>query len=385
MPCRCRETARASVSEVLLRFYEPFLLRYGSTMTPVQRSALQSILLCRTEAMGGHRYRCTHCRHEHFAWHSCNHRLCPRCGAADTAAWVAQKLEERLPVDHYLVTVTLPAQLRPLCLSRGAEFYRKFFRCSSQAIKDVLADPRHLGGQCGFMGMLQSWRQDLLLHPHIHFIVPGIGLGKDGKITRLKRKGWLVYGEVFAGRLQSLLLNELRGTDWIDSKEVSHLWSIKWNCDVECFGNGENALKYLGRYVFKGPISDARIHKVGTKSVWISVKDRKSGTYHTVEIEGVEFIRRYLLHALPSGFHRIRYYGFLHGRSRAKLNQIRRQLGVLAPDDTSRQKEKAPQPAPRAYHCPRCGNAMIHIEHRSRAPPWQRRIPAIWNTHSKAA
>jgi len=384
MACRCQEAARTSVSEALIRFYEPYLRRYGETLTVPQRHALQSILLCRTEAMGGHRYRCTHCRHEHFAWHSCNHRLCPRCGAADTAAWVARKLEARLPVDHYLVTFTLPAQLRPLCRAVGAVLYRLFFRAASHAIKDVLADPRHLGGQSGFMGMFQSWRQDLRLHPHIHFIVPGIGLDRDGKLLRLKRKNWLARGEVFARRLQSLLLGALREKGLLDAGQIRALWKTTWNCDVQNFGNGENALKYLGRYVFKGPVSDTRIHKISSKSVWIRVKDRKTRSWQSVEIEGVEFVRRYLMHALPSGFHRVRYYGFLHSRSREKLKLIRRQLAVAdnAPE-TGREKPATPEPP--TYTCPRCGNTMIHIEHRSRAPPWQRRIPQLWHTRPQAA
>jgi len=367
-----------------MRFYKPYLSRYGETLTPDQRNALQSILLCRTEAMGGHRFRCTHCRHEHFAWHSCNHRLCPRCGAADTAAWVSKKLEERLPVDHYLVTFTLPARLRSLCLTQGTVFYRLFFRCASQAIKDVLADPRHLGGQCGFMGMFQSWRQDLLLHPHIHFIVPGIGLGKDGNLIKLKRKNWLARGEVFAKRLQSLLLNELRESCLLDSGQVRSLWRRGWNCDVQGFGNGENAIKYLGRYVFKSPISDARIQTINTRSVWIKVKDRKTRSYHSVEIEGIEFVRRFLLHALPSGFHRIRYYGFLHSRCRDKLQLIRGQLGAPVSDTESGQEKTVPAEPP-TYSCPHCGHTMISIEHRSRAPPWRRSIPELCNTRSQAA
>lgn len=384
MSRRCHQAASASVAETLIRFYKPYLKHYGETLTVHQRSALQSILLCRTEAMGGRRYRCTHCHKEHFAWHSCNHRLCPRCGAADTAAWVAKKLKDRLPVDHYLVTFTLPAQLRPLCLAAGTVFYRLFFRAASQAIRDVLADPRHLGGQCGFLGMFQSWRQDLHLHPHIHFIVPGIGLDRTGKLLHLKRKGWLARGEVFAGRIQSLLLNELKEAGLIDAGQLHSLWRIPWNCDVENFGSGENALKYLGRYVFKGPISDGRIHKVGTRSVWIRVKDRKSAEWQTIEIDGLEFVRRYLLHALPSGFHRIRYYGFLHPRSRENRQLIRQQLGVADRAETQ-ERDKVVPPEPPSHTCPHCGHKMISIEHRSRAPPWQRRIPQLWKTQSQAA
>jgi hypothetical protein len=319
--------SRHSVADILTRFHRRFLDRYGDGMSVDERRALQSILLCRTEPMGGRSYRCERCLTDHFAWHSCNHRLCPRCGSADTAQWVAAKLENRIPVDHFMVTFTLPEQLRFLCRASPETFYRIFFACAAQAIKDVLKQPRHLGGQCGFFGFLQTWTQELRLHPHIHFVVPGIGIGKDGKVRRPRDPKWLAKGDIFASRLKTLLLKELKTRDMLPASDISKLWKIGWNCDVDNFGSGENAIKYLGKYLFKGPISDSRILDCDDRTVRISVKDRQTGEPYSVEIDGVEFVRRYLQHALPGGFHRLRYYGFLHCRSRGKLQSIREQLG----------------------------------------------------------
>lgn len=373
--------AHESVADILIRFHQRFLARYGDDLSTEERLALQSILLCRTQPMGGRSYHCEHCQSDHFAWHSCNHRLCPRCGAADTAQWVGTKLENRLPVDHFMVTFTLPEQLRRLCRYHPEVFYRLFFTCAAQAIKDVLKQPRHLGGQCGFFGMLQSWTQDLRLHPHIHFVVPAIGIDKDGRVKRPRNPKWLAYGEVFASRLKTLLLKAIEKQGMLPVDRIRSLWGIDWNCDVENFGSGENSIKYLGAYLFKGPISNSRILSSDEHSVRISIKDRKSGKRHPLQVDGVEFVRRYLQHALPSGFHRLRYYGFLHCRSRQKLEAIREQLGV----ERREVDNHPPEPIePKPMLCPRCRQPMLFIGHQSRAPPWERSIARIWRTQTAA-
>lgn len=344
-----------------------------------QRKALQSILTCRTEAMGGRSYRCERCARDHFAWHSCNHRLCPVCGSAGNSEWVAGKLAERLPVEHFMVTFTLPSQLREVCRADPRAFLKAFFAASSQAVKDVLRERRHLGGECGFFGMLQTWTQDLRLHPHIHYVVPAVGIGPGGKVRRPRKAGWLARGDVFAARLRTLLLKALVAEGLATEEQAAPLWKTVWNCDVESFGSGENAIKYLGAYVCKGPISDSRILAVGERTVTVSVKDRESGERGSVEIEGAEFVRRYLQHALPAGFHRLRYYGFLHARARGRLEALRALLGAVRPVEAP-----APRPEPPAMRCPRCGEAMLLTGHRSRAPPHLRTIPALWNRKSAA-
>ena len=373
--------ARHCVADILIGFHQAYLHRYGDTITPCQRKALQSILLCRTEPMGGRRYRCEHCRRDHFAWHSCNHRLCPRCGAAETADWVAAKLENLLPVDHYMVTFTLPVELRELCHRQAEVFYKLFFACSAQAIKDVLKQPRHLGGQCGFFGMLQSWTRELTLHPHIHFIVPAVALAQNGRLKRPKNPGWLARGDVFASRLRTLLLGALGRENPLPAGRINELRAISWNCDVVNFGCGKNAIKYLGAYVRKGPISDCRILGADRQCVTIAVRDRTSGEQKALTIDGVEFVRRYLQHALPTGFHRLRYYGFLHPRARLRLASVRAQLPV--PKEIRPVEATPAEPPP--VLCPRCKAPMKLIGKQSRAPPHLRTIRRIWTQIYQAA
>ncbi len=351
-------------------------------MSREQRKALQSILQCRTPVMGGRSYRCVHCEKDHFAWHSCNHRICPRCGGADTKEWVAAKLEERLPVAHYMVTFTLPAQLRGLCRYEAALFLKLFYACSAQGIKEVLKESRHLGGECGFVGFLQTWTQELELHPHIHYIVPGVGIDANGKLRHPRDPRWLAYGDVFAGRLKTLLLKAMRKEGLVPSCGFDALWRMKWNCDVRNFGDGANAIKYLGGYARRGPISDSRILGVEGSNVRISVKNRDTGEMETRRIEGVEFVRRYLQHALPDGFHSVRYHGFLHPRSKAKLAAIREQLGVRLAAKSN--KPESPDPPP-PFLCPRCRKPMEMTAQLSRAPPWERSIPKVWLRRQKVA
>jgi len=351
-------------------------------MRPEERKALQSILLCRTRVMGGRSYRCSHCERDHFAWHSCNHRLCPRCGSSGTRSWVADRLEDRLPVEHFLVTFTLPAQLRGLCRYQAKAFLGAFFRDSAQAVKDVLKEPRRLGGSCGFVGALQTWTQDLRLHPHIHYVVPAVGLDSRGRLKRPRKAGWLAPGKVFARRLKTLLLGTLRRLGLLSPILASELWSIEWNCDVRSFGDGANAIKYLGGYVCKGPISDSRILAEEGGWVRIAVKDRESGATETRLVEGAEFVRRYLQHALPAGFHAIRYHGFMHPRSKARLASIREQLGVRA---EARAGKREPREEAEPMLCPRCRRPMEMTGLHSRAPPWERSIPKIWARRERAA
>jgi hypothetical protein len=382
----CRHPAgpafRLSVADILIRFHEAYLERYGDGMRREERKALQSILLCRTPVMGGRSYRCSHCEKDHFAWHSCNHRICPRCGASDTREWVAGKLRERLPVAHYMVTFTLPAQLRGLCRWHAAALLKLFYACSAQAVKDVLKERRHLGGECGFVGFLQTWTQELELHPHIHYVVPGVGIDAKGKVRFPRDSSWLASGNVFAARLKTLLLKALKKEGLAPSCGFDALWQAKWNCDVENFGDGANALKYLGGYARRGPVSDSRILEVRGDMVAISVKNRATGEMEARRIEGVEFVRRYLQHALPQGFHAVRYYGFLHPRAKAKLGAVREQLGVRLAAKSN--KPESPEPPPPVL-CPRCRKPMEMTAQLSRAPPWERTIPKVWLRRQKAA
>lgn len=353
--------------DVIECFIEPFWAQYGGSITLDQRRALQAILQCRTPALGGHCYACPDCGNEHFAYHSCNHRLCPQCGAADTQQWVDKQLSKLLPVPYFMVTFTLPEQLRAIMLNsrQGIEL---FFQCSSQALHDLLANPRHTGfTRNGFFGVYQSWRQDMGYHPHIHYIVPAVGLSAEDALRHLKNPQWLLPAKPLASRLRTLLSNKLLTGELIDPVLFQELVKLDWNASVDPAGSGENAVKYLGNYVQRSVISDTRVLAIEGEKVRITLKNRATGKYEPRTLAGVEFIRRYLLHTLPKGFHRIRYRGFLHARGKFRLQwlQVLLDARIAKADNSAR-------PSGHDYHCRHCGTPMQLVRGLARAPPAQR-------------
>lgn len=353
--------------DVFERFIQPFWALYGNSITLDQRRALQAILQCRTPALGGHCYACPDCGAEHFAYHSCNHRLCPQCGAADTQEWVAKQLDKLLPVPYFMVTFTLPEQLRPIMLG-SRQAIELFFQCSSQALHDLLADPQRTGFvRNGFFGVYQSWRQDMGYHPHIHYVVPAVGLDANEELKHLKKPDWLLPAQPLGTRLRTLLANKLLDSQLIDSQLFWELVKMDWNVSVDLAGSGQNAVKYLGNYVQRSVISDQRVLAIEGEQVRIAIKNRDTDQYEERTIDGVEFIRRYLLHALPKGFHRIRYRGFLHARGKSKLEWLRLLLGERLIEKNARV-----EPVDCVDVCRRCGTAMQAVKRLARAPPAQR-------------
>jgi len=364
-----RTDATLTVASVNERFAPAYWARYGSSIRVDERRALQAILQCRTPALGGHRYACA-CGHEHHAFHSCNHRLCPRCGAQDTQAWVEKQLGRLLPVPYYMVTFTLPAQLR-VVMRNKREALELLMRCSGQALSELLADPKRCGfHRSGFFGVYQSWRQDMQLHPHVHYVVPAAGLDAKWRMKHPKSPKFLIYAEPLAIRLRTLLSNALCDAGLINRKLFWTLVKMDWNASVDRAGTGENAVKYLGQYIRRSVISDSRILAVKDGKVRIRIKNRDTRQYECRVMDGVEFVRRFLLHALPPHFHRVRYRGFLHARGKPALQWLQ-----LLLDARLRPPEAEAPNAPVEPTCPRCGAAMLRVRRMPRAPP------ALRNNH----
>ena len=353
--------------DVLEQFIELFWQKHGHSITLEQRRALQAILQCRTPALGGHCYACPDCGDEYFVYHSCNHRLCPQCGAADTQQWVNKQLNKLLPVPYFMVTFTLPEQLRPVLL-HSRQAIELFFQCSSKALHDLLADPKRTGfTRNGFFGVYQSWGQNMSYHPHIHYIVPAVGLNVNEELKHLKNPQWLLPARPLAARLRTLLANALLDSEQINQSLFRELVQMNWNASVDPAGSGENAVKYLGNYVQRSVISDQRILAIEGQQVRITLKNRATGKYEPLTMAGVEFIRRYLLHVLPKGFHRIRYRGFLHARGKSSLQWLQTLLNARI--------FRIPNPSGRSgcdYLCRHCGTTMEPVRRLARAPPGQR-------------
>jgi hypothetical protein len=356
--------AGATVIGALRRFL-PDYLRDHPEQGRARRRAVWALTRCRTAAMGGHLHACTKCGSTEFAYHSCNHRACPQCGKEATAQWVERELGKRIGAPYFMVTFTLPEQLRPLFFSPAArDLYELFFAAASGALSESLANPRWLGAhQSGFTMILHTWNQRLLFHPHIHCIVPGAGIDAEGHVVSVKSPGFLVPQPVLRSSFRHLFHQKF--SQLITLEENSHLppidpsvWQKDWGVHLQSFGDGKRAIQYLGTYVCRTAIGDSRILSFDESTVTFSWKDRAHGDVRRVEgVAGVEFVSRYLRHVLPLSMRAIRRYGFCHPSAKNMRERIAFHTGCLllllgTPD---------PQPQKKQPLCPCCATPMIPL------------------------
>jgi hypothetical protein len=366
------------MGDVIRRFSPALFDQRGGSVTPAQHAVLSTLGRCHTAALGGHRYQCDHCGAEHLAYNSCGNRHCPSCLGHKSAKWLAERSEELLPVPYFHVVFTLPTEVAALALGNKKVVYGILFRAASEALLEVAANPDHLGAGIGFLAILHTWTQTMLHHPHVHCIVPGGGLSPDGTqwvksrddffvpyqvLSLLYRGKFLAYlaeaaraGTLrFAGATAPLatpaglatFLQEQREKDWVVYLKPP-------------FGSPEQVLKYLARYTHRVAISDRRLLAIEDKGVTFRYRDNARGP-QVMTLDGVEFLRRFLLHVLPAGFVRIRYFGLLANRGRAKNLARCRELLAGAPGEPAVPTPIAPSPPiPPTVEddrdrCPSCG------------------------------
>jgi len=336
------------VADVMRAFGPAFESAYGHTLSPAQRQAMRAIVRCRTAALGGHVEACDGCGHQRVAYNSCRNRNCPKCQAAARAAWLDRQAEDLLPVEYFHVVFTLPNAVGPVALQNPRLVYGALFRAAAESLTELAADPKRLGAEIGFLAVLHTWGQTLSLHPHLHCVVPGGGLSPDGTRWVSCRPGFFLpvkpLGRLFRGKFLALLgdlhacgqltlagslqpladpqrfaewTDELRRTDWVVYAKRP-------------FGGPEQVLKYLARYTHRVAISNHRLVGLDAETVsfrWKDYADRNATK--TMTLDGGEFVRRFLQHVLPSGFVRIRHFGFLANRCRdEKLARCRSLLGA---------------------------------------------------------
>ena len=375
---------RLEVADVFRQHGEEFLKRWGHTVSPQQRKALRDIAACRTATLGGHIEQCDHCSHRVIAYNSCRNRHCPKCQSAARDRWLAERAKELLPVPYCHVVFTVPEQLAPLARQNQRLFYGLLFRAVSQTLLEIAADPRHLGAQIGFLAVLHTWSQNLLHHPHVHCVVPAGGIAPDGSkwipcrqkfflpvrvLSRLFRGKLLAFlREAYAkGKLQfsgqlAALADPARFQTWLRTLKKSD-WVVYAKPP---FGGPEHVLKYLARYTHRVAISNGRLVSLEQGQVRFRWRDSKDNNRtKTMTLDAIEFIRRFLLHILPSGFVKIRHFGFLANRNRSvRLDLCRRHLEAPVPADaptgllTDQQKRAAER------RCPVCQTGTLHIVER---------------------
>jgi len=340
-----------------------------SDLRPEQRRALHAIQRCRTPASGGHVYRCTHCGGEHHGFHSCHHRACPRCGGEKTAAWTQKQTQRLLPVPYFFVTCTVPQQLHGAFAARPEVLLDLFFTHAAAALQSVAALPRHLGAELGMLGVYHSCGRQLQRHPHIHFIIPGGGLRADHrKWRKTRRPDYLLPHDAVAATLRRGFETALRATaPDLHAQIPESAWHAGWWVHIKPAGSGENVVQYLARYVQHTAISDERILHADDESVRFSYTDSRTGAYRECELTDEEFMWRYLQHVLPTGQHRVRYFGWLHPAAKKRRMLVENLVGKLI-------VVREPVAPPPRWHlrCPHCQQFTLVAVARlkpARAPP----------------
>jgi hypothetical protein len=356
-----------------LRRFLPQWLKTAPPLSPPQHRAIWAITHCRTAALGGHAFACRPCDHIHFAYHSCNHKACPQCGALATSRWVKRELRKLINAPYFLVTFTLPAELRGCFFGPHAkQAYDLFFAAVSAALTEKLAADKGLrAALSGFMAVLHTWNQRLEFHPHIHCVVPGAGLNAKGSYVRVKNHQFLVYLPHLQSAFRQHLYRLFKEHGWQVDPAV---WGKEWGVHIQPAGSGTAALKYLGTYVARTAITDARMVEVTDDSVTFRWKDRSDHNRTKPKtLPGVEFVARYLRHVLPRGLRSVRYYGFCHPTAKANRLRVQFHSGKAVSFDASALATAA-TPACPTPRCPKCGRAMqlilsVNPWHKTRGPP----------------
>jgi len=374
------------VADIFRSLDQVFLEQCGLFRSSEQRMAFRDITLCRTAELGGHVAECDSCGLRQISYNSCRNRHCPKCQAAARAAWMEERAAELLPVEYFHVVFTLPHGIAPLALQNQRVIYGTLFRAASETLLQIAADPKHLGAEIGVMAVLHTWGQNLSHHPHLHCVVTGGGLSADSSRWVSCRKGFFLPVKVLSRLFRGKFIGYLREAYAQDElafhgdlqflAEAHHF--ARWLREMarqewvvyakRPFGGPAQVLKYLARYTHRVAISNRRLVAFKDGMVTFGWKDYAHGNAQKqMTLPAVEFTRRFLLHVLPRGFVRIRYYGFLANRlRREKLALCKRLLGELKHDHvvpSGRPDESEPDPRQDSQVCPLCGlGHMIVVE-----------------------
>jgi hypothetical protein len=366
---------RLEVADIFRQHRQEFLDRWGHTLSRQQRRALRDIVACRTAELGVHHVeQCDRCPNQKVVYNSCRNRHCPKCHSRARDDWLAERAKDLLPVRYCHVVFTIPHEIAPLALQNPRALYSILFRAAAQALTELAADPKRLGARIGFLAVLHTWTQQLEHHPHVHCVVPAGGISTDGTrwisgrkrfflpvrpLAKLYRGKFLAYLEEafrqgrlqFYGKLRELE-HPVRFADW-----VAALRTRKWVVYAKPpFGGPEYVLKYLARYTHRVAIANGRLISLDNGVVRFQWRDSSHGNQiKEMELDAIEFIRRFLLHVLPCGFVKIRHFGFLSNRNRKQSLVCCR--AILPPFTPPNPVDHPQEPV----HCPVCHVGIMRI------------------------
>jgi len=379
--------AGLEVADIFRRHGEGYRQSHDTHLGRLERRVMSAVEMCRTARLGGHVQQCQDCEALRIAYNSCRNRHCPKCQGQASRDWLAARQADLLPVSYFHVVFTVPQAIAEIAFQNKQTVYAILFRAVAETLRRLAADPRHLGAELGFIAVLHSWGQNLHYHPHIHCIVPGGGLSFDQTrwvacrrnfflpvrvLSRLFRRLFLDYlkqahdeGQLqFFGGIASLadpaaftrMIREARRVNWIVYAKPP-------------FAGPQQVLAYLGRYTHRIAIANSRLVSIDGDQVTFRWRDyRSGGRQKLMTLDAHEFIRRFLLHTVPDGFHRIRHFGLLaNGHRQQKLGACRSLLNIAPPEPPVEDPNAKP---PLAHRCPCCGGKMSTL--------------GIWKPHQPA-
>lgn len=361
-----------TLQDIFNTYGDEYLERFGKRMPQEHKKVIQAIRTCHTSRSGTVVYTCPDCKKRHILHGSCGNRHCPMCQHQKAEIWIKQQTEKLLPCDYFFVTVTVPQELRRVLRSNQRTGYDALFRSTQHALKKLASDPRFVGtSKIGILAVLHTWGNLLQYHPHLHMIIPAGGISSNTESWRPSRQDLFVHTKPLAIIIRAAFKDAMACAGLLP-QIPEKVWHQKWVVQSQLAGNGENALRYLGRYVYRVAISNNRIKAVdhAARTVLFTYKDRASqGRWRTTSLDVMEFMRRFLQHVLPHGFMKIRHIGLINGNSSLSIEEVRVLInayyGRLSENITASEKQTARRPS-----CSACGTGLVFIAF---FPPLERR------------
>jgi DNA-directed RNA polymerase subunit RPC12/RpoP len=360
------------LADIMRRFGPSYLERFSGRMPLSHKKVISDIQQCRTEAKGGHIYLCERCGKKVYVYHACRNRHCPACHRDQIQQWLEQRTAELLPCDYFHVTVTIPDTLHHVFRSNQKPMYSLLIKTASESLIQLADDPRRLGGRVGILAVLHTWMNNLGYHPHVHMLVTGGGVNEDGQWVSCKKK-YLVPVKALSKLIRGKFAARLRRSDKDLYRHVdTRTWSKDWVVHSLHYSQGESVvLNYLARYVFRIAITNHRIISMDQTHVTFRYKDRKGGRWVTCRIEDAEFIRRYLQHVLPKGFHKVRYYGIWHKSNPNHVSTLAGSIilaAILSGRPITKTENQEPPVIGSTLKCPHCGSDQLILLERLPRP-----------------
>ncbi len=352
----------ASVADCLRQHAPAYLDKFGERMPLMHRKVISTITRCRTGELGGVLYECDGCGRQHWVGRSCGNRHCPTCQIDKTAVWLEKQTSRLLPVHHFLVTFTVPEELRKVLRAHQKDGYAAIFQAGRETLQSLATNQRWLGtSKLGFFGVLHTWGRDpMAYHPHVHFVVPGGGVSEDGTKWLATPQNFLFPGKAASVVYKAKFADAMREAGLYDSIPDS-AWKKRWTVDMKPVGNGRSVLKYLAPYVYRVAISDKRIESCDSQSVTYRYTPTGKKRSKTRTLTGQEFVQGFVQHVLPRGFQKVRYYGWMSPNCKIGLDDVRWLVWLFLGWTYWLASGHAPQAEPtvrKPVRCAECGSSM---------------------------